>query len=407
MVKIYNLRTDLVDFADMDLPARDQRHQYLRFAGLQYTDTDITDFEERLGRIYDREVHRVQVFDFGGLTELMDERLRGRMLMERRDAKGQSVFTSRAWRRLFEIRGPLVHELILEFFSTFRFGEVVLDLDTAGALQFQLGGVRCRRATGLLHEVLLGVRLFASGRKSGAKLSGGHFIGRLAQHFGLVSDDGLRGLSVMTRSGEAASCCGRCPRGAKDAPDVDEGAQAVPAPIHAPPPPPQLQVKSKANDVLLKNLKAKFKWVKTQAEKLGVSPLPQLTAFRFSNSEKKRKRTSEIIKAVFVKENIMVDGMHRNMTPPPQVMPSEGLVIKEPKACIFFYNGNFDLVFQREEEFHLATTPQLIKIQNSTKLNIEIAEDMYQKMILAIKARDDVVEARKIVQFNLDQMGQN
>ncbi|GKE67125.1 hypothetical protein Tco_1521286, partial [Tanacetum coccineum] len=136
----------------------------------------------------------------------------------------------------------------------------------------------------------------------------------------------------------------------------------------------------KANDVLLKNLKAKFQWVKTQAEKLGVSPLPQLTAFGFSNSEKKRKRTSEIIKAVFVKENIIVDGMHRNMTPPPWVVPSEGLVIKEPKAGIFFYNGNFDQVFQREEEFHLATTLQLIKIHNSTKLNIEIAEDMYQKM---------------------------
>ncbi|GKB01325.1 hypothetical protein Tco_0829369 [Tanacetum coccineum] len=42
------------------------------------------------------------------------------------------------------------------------------------------------------------LRLFASGRKSGARLSEGHFIGRLAQHFGLVSDDGLRGLSVVT-----------------------------------------------------------------------------------------------------------------------------------------------------------------------------------------------------------------
>ncbi|GJV98474.1 hypothetical protein Tco_1553726 [Tanacetum coccineum] len=60
------------------------------------------------------------------------------------DAQGQSVFISRAWRRLFDIRGPLVYELILEFFSTFRFGEAVLDLDTAGALQFQLGRVRRR-----------------------------------------------------------------------------------------------------------------------------------------------------------------------------------------------------------------------------------------------------------------------
>ncbi|GJT64180.1 hypothetical protein Tco_1015660 [Tanacetum coccineum] len=39
----------------------------------------------------------------------------------------------------------------------------------------------------------------AEGRKSGARLSGGHFIRRLAMHFGLVSDDGLRGLQVVTR----------------------------------------------------------------------------------------------------------------------------------------------------------------------------------------------------------------
>ncbi|GKE70511.1 hypothetical protein Tco_1528583 [Tanacetum coccineum] len=35
--------------------------------------------------------------------------------------------------------------LILEFFNTFRFRDAVLDLDTAGALQFQFGGVRRRR----------------------------------------------------------------------------------------------------------------------------------------------------------------------------------------------------------------------------------------------------------------------
>ncbi|GJW18603.1 hypothetical protein Tco_0026039 [Tanacetum coccineum] len=82
-----------ISIRHMALLPRDQRHQYLRFEGLQYTHTDIVDFEERLGRIYDRE--------------------------------GQSVFTSRAWRRLFKIRGPLVHELILEFFSTFRFGKEI------------------------------------------------------------------------------------------------------------------------------------------------------------------------------------------------------------------------------------------------------------------------------------------
>nr|GEV79352.1 hypothetical protein [Tanacetum cinerariifolium] len=38
----------------------------------------------------------------------------------------------------------------------------------------------------------------AEGRKIEARLSGGHFIARLAVHFGLVSDEGLRGLSVVT-----------------------------------------------------------------------------------------------------------------------------------------------------------------------------------------------------------------
>ncbi|GJZ53958.1 hypothetical protein Tco_0608843, partial [Tanacetum coccineum] len=118
----------------MALPPRDQRHQYLRCEGLKYTDADIADFEERLCRIYSREIHRVQVFDFGGLTELMDEGLSGRMQMEHMDVQGQIVFTSKSWRRLFDIRGPLVHELILEFFSTFRFREAVLDLDTTEAL---------------------------------------------------------------------------------------------------------------------------------------------------------------------------------------------------------------------------------------------------------------------------------
>ncbi|GJV35348.1 reverse transcriptase domain-containing protein [Tanacetum coccineum] len=85
-----------------------------------------TDFEERLGRIFTRQVHRLQVFDFR---------------VEHADAQGQVVFTSHAWRRLFMICGPLVRELILKFFSTCRFADSVLDLDTDGTLQFQLGGV--------------------------------------------------------------------------------------------------------------------------------------------------------------------------------------------------------------------------------------------------------------------------
>ncbi|GKB44376.1 hypothetical protein Tco_0889318, partial [Tanacetum coccineum] len=115
-----------------------------RYEGLEYLDIDIVDFEGRLARIHRREVHRVPIFNFGGLPDLMADGLSGRMLMEHHDKAGVSVFTSRAWRRMFNIRGPLVHELILEFFSTFSFGQAILDLDTPGTLQFQLGGARRR-----------------------------------------------------------------------------------------------------------------------------------------------------------------------------------------------------------------------------------------------------------------------
>ncbi|GKA42229.1 hypothetical protein Tco_0734889, partial [Tanacetum coccineum] len=105
-------------------------------------------------------------------------------------------------------------------------------------------------------------------RKSGARLSGGHFIGRLAHHFGLISDDGLRGLSVVTREiplidmgelvklnickeiGDEWAWVAPIPERQQvvvagaleavvDAPAVDEGSQADPAPIQAPQPPPQ------------------------------------------------------------------------------------------------------------------------------------------------------------------------
>ncbi|GKF41247.1 hypothetical protein Tco_0124589, partial [Tanacetum coccineum] len=177
---------------------------------------------------------------------LMAEGLSGRMLMEHRDAQGQSA---------------------------------MLNLDTARALQFQLGGVRRRMSwrefildMGLhtaeeIESVGFGIssagdflgttpsytsirdpmlrlchrliacsiagrsqapekvtvtdlfylrgmdvgsvnipyllarylRLFASGRKRGAMISGGQFVARLAEHFGLLTEERLQGLTVIVR----------------------------------------------------------------------------------------------------------------------------------------------------------------------------------------------------------------
>ncbi|GKF53021.1 hypothetical protein Tco_0159931 [Tanacetum coccineum] len=109
----------------------------------------------------------------------------------------------------------------------------------------------------------------AKGRKSGARLSGGHFIGHLAHHFCLVSDDGLRGLSVVARElplidmvklvklnicieiGDDWAWVAPgperqhvvtfgAPEAAGDVPVVVEGGHVIPAPVQAPqqPPPP-------------------------------------------------------------------------------------------------------------------------------------------------------------------------
>ncbi|GKD19270.1 hypothetical protein Tco_1208428 [Tanacetum coccineum] len=89
-----------------------------------YTEEIVHDFEQRHETIFERQVNRVHLLDFEGLTPNMRQDLVERIGSEMRHAKG---------------------------------------------------------------------------RKSGPILSRGHFIGHLAHHFGLASDDGLRGLSVVTR----------------------------------------------------------------------------------------------------------------------------------------------------------------------------------------------------------------
>ncbi|GKD06650.1 hypothetical protein Tco_1181624 [Tanacetum coccineum] len=104
------------------------------------------------------------------------------------------------------------------------------------------------------------------------------------------------------------------------------------------------------------------------AKKLGLPPPPALATFGMTAKDKKRKRT-EILEEVFEKEDTVVNGMHRNLVPPLGIEGRQGLVIRNLSRGFFFYNGNWDLVFQREEEFYLATTTQLIRLQNFIQRN--------------------------------------
>nr|GEY45145.1 transcription factor MYB41-like [Tanacetum cinerariifolium] len=71
----------------------------------------------------------------------------------------------------------------------------------------------------------------------------------------------------------------------------------------------------KTNDMFLQSLRAKIQWVIDQAKKIGLPSPLTLATFGITSEDQKRKRT-EIIKEVFVTENITVDGMHRNLIPP-------------------------------------------------------------------------------------------
>ncbi|GKA67719.1 hypothetical protein Tco_0767636 [Tanacetum coccineum] len=205
----------------MALPPREQRHTFLRYQGLEYTNDDT---ETRLTRIYKREVHKVHVFNFGGLPDLMAEVLSGRMLMEHKDAQGVSLFTSQVWRRIFNIRGPLVHELTLEFFSTFRFGQSILDLDTPGALHSiaeQLDS-NCRD-TLLTTEILGGLTVIVP------ELPIINMVELVRLHICVEIDDTWAWVALGPE--RQPNAMAGAPAVAEDAPAADEGDQAVLAPV--------------------------------------------------------------------------------------------------------------------------------------------------------------------------------
>ncbi|GJT60072.1 hypothetical protein Tco_1003605 [Tanacetum coccineum] len=254
------------------LPSRDQRHPWLKYKVEGYGKDIVHNYEQRLETIWGRSVNRVYVLDFSSLTEGMRQTLGDRLKMVYTRDEGQVLFTSHAWRSLFEIKAPLVREFILEFLSTCRMSDTEMGLDVeemaeAGFGAYWQGSERvipdkgdlrdywieilsdkdflgpapsyvfiqdpmrrlCHRmiacsisGKGQAPEKVTGVDLFylrsidrgtanvpyllaqylfrhAEVRNSGSRLFGGHFIGCPTAHFGLVSDQGLRGLSMVTR----------------------------------------------------------------------------------------------------------------------------------------------------------------------------------------------------------------
>ncbi|GJR54305.1 hypothetical protein Tco_1404826 [Tanacetum coccineum] len=255
------------------------------------------------------EVNRVHVFNFGGLSDLMAEGLSATMLIEHREIREfrEAILDLDTPRALqFQLGGARrrmswrVFILALGLYTaeemqTVGFGaywaESARQIPDKGDLRdYWIGissagdflGIASSQAnekvtvTDLFYlrgmdvdsvnvPYLLAryLRLFAAGRKSGAHISGGQFVARLAEHFGLLTVEILQGLIVIAptllvidmaelvrlqicveidgtwawvalgpeRQPDAAA---GAPGVAQDDPAVDEGDQAVLAPVQEP-----------------------------------------------------------------------------------------------------------------------------------------------------------------------------
>ncbi|GKC89997.1 hypothetical protein Tco_1150646 [Tanacetum coccineum] len=144
------------------LPSRAERHLWLRYEDQEYTYADIHDFEDRLGRIYDRRVHRIHVLYFEELTEEIDQALRDRLRIDHTGAR------------------QFIMALALH---------TTEEIDTEGFIAYWDKSSRMGEVKHL--------RRYADGRKQGAKMSRGYFITRLAEHFRLITIESLRGLTIV------------------------------------------------------------------------------------------------------------------------------------------------------------------------------------------------------------------
>nr|GEV38742.1 hypothetical protein [Tanacetum cinerariifolium] len=190
------------------------------------------------------QVDQVHVLDFEGLTEDMRQGLTDRLRMVYTWAEGHVLFTSHAWRRLFEIQGHWIAfdrdflEMVPSYtsirdplrrlcyrliaMSIFGRGQAP-DKVTATDL-FYLRSMD--EGTAVNVPYLLARYLFrhAEGRKHGARMLSGHFVGCLAEHFGLAWVAAVPERQQVATTGATQA----------NQEILEEGVQDDPAPVQAP-----------------------------------------------------------------------------------------------------------------------------------------------------------------------------
>nr|GEZ26074.1 hypothetical protein [Tanacetum cinerariifolium] len=160
----------------------------------------VIDANDRLARIYNRQVHRVQVLDFDVLIKEMDQAMTDKPRMSFREIISK-VDLYEHWTMISSaidflstfpsytlIRGPLrrlCHRLIA--FSITGSGQAPKKVTTTDLYYLR----SMDKAYCLFRH--------ASGRKQRAKVFGGHLIARLGVHFGVIMKQSLQTLNVEVR----------------------------------------------------------------------------------------------------------------------------------------------------------------------------------------------------------------
>ncbi|GKC14274.1 hypothetical protein Tco_1011056 [Tanacetum coccineum] len=220
--------------------------------GLEYSDADIADFDERLERIYSREIHLVQVVDFQGMPELMRDGMFTRMVMKHHDdadlerEEMESPDLARYWsesERMIPGKGDLYDYWRGISTDGYFLGPppyYTLIRDPMLRLCHRMMAHSIAGRSQAPEKVIVADLFYLRG------LDVGSFVGRLAQHFRLLTAEILGGLTVITPElpiidmDELPDVAVGTPTVAEDALAIDEGDQAVLAPVQAPqqPPPP-------------------------------------------------------------------------------------------------------------------------------------------------------------------------
>ncbi|GJW94900.1 hypothetical protein Tco_0174572 [Tanacetum coccineum] len=155
-----------------------------------------TRYNTSLAQLLLKQIYSPYVVDWGllnnmGCAEEIEEMLEIKVYQI---GGQQEIFTSEAWRRLFDLNERIYTELCHGFYSTYDFDEVCADdeLRTKKVIKFRLGG-HGHTLTLLEFARPLGLYLFDETNDEGFE-----FITRIVKRMGLLTDEVLNSLSAPT-----------------------------------------------------------------------------------------------------------------------------------------------------------------------------------------------------------------